>query len=345
MPALLRLLKLPVLRLTRPVLSGARRLTAVAGRTRLREARTPAIENGHFVTRDGLALRLCHWDAPTPRAIIVAVHGMNDYSNAFAIPAPLWAQKGITTYAYDQRGFGRSPQIGLWPDADVMRLDVTDFVDVVRSLHPGLPVVVLGESMGGAVALSAFASANPPAAQACVLVAPAVWGWSALPFAYRVALWIAVHVLPRWGLTGEGHHLRSTDNDDVQRAYKSDPLFYKTARTEAIYRLVELMGKGVNAASHLGTLPVLLLYGGNDQIIPRLATEVFAAMLGPNATVKFYPDGYHMLLRDHAGAAHAEDVAEWIEAITQQIRFGSPAPAAQGASTANSSAASSVMSC
>ena len=328
--------------LTLRLFGRARRLHAVADLTQARNARTPAIENNHFVTRDGLALSLAHWDAAISRAIIVALHGMNDYSNAFAIPGPLWAQKGITTYANDQRGFGHSREVGLWPDAEMMRLDVGDFVDVIRLRHPGLPVVVLGESMGGAVALSAFASTNPPCAQACVLVAPAVWGWSALPFAYRVALLIAVHTLPRWGLTGEGRHLRSTDNDDVQRAYKGDPL--KATRTDALYRLVGLMGKGAAAASHLGKVPVLLLYGGRDQIIPRLATEVFAAMLGPNATVKFYPEGYHMLLRDHAGAAHAQDIAEWIDAVTQQIRFGCAASSAQNA-VVNSSTTSSAMGC
>ena len=225
-----------------------------------------------------------------------------------------------------------------------MRLDVVDFVEVIRLRHPGLPVVVLGESMGGAVALSAFASTDPPRANACVLVAPAVWGWSALPFAYRVALWIAVHTLPRWGLTGDGRHLRSTDDGDVQRAYKGDPLFLKATRTDALYRLVGLMGKGAAAASHLGKVPVLLLYGRQDQIIPRLATEVFAAMLGPNATVKFYPEGYHMLLRDHAGAAHAQDIAEWIDAVTQQIRFACSTSNAQNAFV-NSSITSSVMGC
>ena len=111
-----------------------------------------------YITRDGLELGLMHWDAEKPAAIIVALHGMSDYSNAFALPAPWWAAHGITTYAYDQRGFGRSPETGLWAGGDVMRRDLDDFVGVVRRRNPGLPVFVLGESMGGAVAMTAFAS-------------------------------------------------------------------------------------------------------------------------------------------------------------------------------------------
>ena len=132
--------------------------------------RMPAIERAEtagpapdrYVTRDGLRLGLMHWDAQNPFAVIVALHGMSDYSNAFAMPAPFWAEHGITTYAYDQRSFGRSPQPGIWPGNNVMRRDLSDFVDVVKARHPGLPVYVLGESMGGAVVMSAFASDAPP---------------------------------------------------------------------------------------------------------------------------------------------------------------------------------------
>ena len=66
----------------------------------------PAIENGDFIARDGLRLPLRHWDAQNPKAVIVALHGMSDYSEAFDMPGPWWAFNGIAVYAYDQRGFG-----------------------------------------------------------------------------------------------------------------------------------------------------------------------------------------------------------------------------------------------
>src|ERR1041385_7815015 len=92
------------------------------------EYTTPTIEQDAFLTRDGLRLGLAHWDAEHPRAVIVALHGMNDYSHAFALLGPYWATQGISTYAYDQRGFGRSPNTGIWPSAKVMRQDLDDFV-------------------------------------------------------------------------------------------------------------------------------------------------------------------------------------------------------------------------
>ena len=80
---------------------------------------TPVVADDAIVARDGTRLPLRRWEAEgAPRAVIVALHGMSDYSNAFDMPAKVWAKPGITTIAYDQRGFGRSDNPGLWAGAE-----------------------------------------------------------------------------------------------------------------------------------------------------------------------------------------------------------------------------------
>ena len=77
--------------------------------------RGPRLEQAAFVSFDGARLGLQHWEPEgDPWAVIVGLHGMNDYANAFHLAAPWWAEHGIATYAYDQRGFGRSPGRGIW---------------------------------------------------------------------------------------------------------------------------------------------------------------------------------------------------------------------------------------
>jgi alpha-beta hydrolase superfamily lysophospholipase len=265
-----------------------------------------------YITRDGLRLGLMHWDAKDPKAVIVALHGMSDYSNAFAMPAPWWAKNGISTYAYDQRGFGRSPNTGIWGGDDVMCRDLSDFVGVIRARFPGLPVFVLGESMGGAVAMAAFASKSPPKADGVILVSPAVWSRATMPLTYRVALWVTSHTLRWMSLSGNGLKLMPSDNYQMLLANGRDPLFQKSARADAIYGLVTLMDDAYNAPPRLDHLPLLYLYGGNDQIIPQGPTQKVVKELGPNATTKRYPKGYHMLLRDLGAKPRWADIAEWI---------------------------------
>ena len=158
---------------------------------------TPAMSDEVLVARDGVKLPLRRWGADgAPKAVIVALHGMSDYSNAFDMPGKVWAKLGITTLAYDQRGFGKNENAGIWAGADVMRADLNDAVAAARARYPNVPVFALGESMGGAVVLTALASPQPPAVDGAILVAPAVWSRADMPVLYRVALFFGAHLFP-----------------------------------------------------------------------------------------------------------------------------------------------------
>jgi alpha-beta hydrolase superfamily lysophospholipase len=274
---------------------------------------TPAIQTGVFVTRDGLHLPLRHWDAPHPRAIVVALHGMSDYSEAFDLPGPWWAAHSITTYAYDQRGFGAAPDPGVWAGAGAMRADLDDFVAAVRRKYPSLPVYALGESMGGAVVLSALASAHPPRVDGAILVAPAVWSRADMPLSYRIALWLAAHTVPWMHFSGEGLHIVACDNIAVLIKLSRDPLYQHSARADQVYGLVNLMDQARHAPQHLSDPPpILFLYGAKDQVIPAAPTKAVIEALGAHADVHRDPHGYHMLLRDLDGESQWKIVADWI---------------------------------
>ncbi len=274
----------------------------------------PAIRGDVFETRDGLKLPLRHWDAPAPAAVIVALHGMSDYSNAFDMPATWWATQGITTLAYDQRSFGQSPNPGVWPGADALRGDLADFVEAAHVKYPGVPVYALGESMGGAVVLSSLATGRPPRVDGVVLVAPAVWSRSDMPLSYRIALWATAHTLPWLTLSGKGLKIWPSDNIEMLRKLSRDPLFQHQTRADAVYGLVNLMDEARHAPEKLpaDTPPILFLYGAKDQIIPKEPTEAVVAELGKRARVNRYEHGYHMLLRDLDGKTVWTDVLDWI---------------------------------
>ncbi len=243
---------------------------------------TPVLGGDGFIARDGTRLPLRHWDGEgeAPRAVIVALHGMSDYSNAFDMPARFWARQGITTLAYDQRGFGAGPNRGLWAGGEAMRNDLRDAVTAAHVRYPGVPVFALGESMGGAVLLSALASADPPRIDGAILAAPAVWSRSDMPLLYRGALFLAAHLMPGLILSNNAaaHVVTIVPSDNVPmlRALSRDPLFQKQTRSDAVYGLVDLMDEARRAPAAidrkaLSTPPILFLYGKNDQVIPRQA--------------------------------------------------------------------------
>jgi len=280
---------------------------------------TPQLTSEVLVARDGTRLPLRHWDAEgaKPRAVIVALHGMSDYSNAFDMPAKVWAKLGITTLAYDQRGFGRSDRPGIWAGADAMRADLNDAIAAAKSRYPGLPVFALGESMGGAVVLTALGSQAPPPVDGVILVSPAVWSRGDMPLTYRAALFLAAHLLPGLILSNNAASrvvtIIPSDNIEMLRALARDPLFQKKTRADTLFGLVNLMDQARAAPERIKAAPpVLFLYGANDQIIPAKPTQAVIAGLGGKAQVKRYEHGYHMLLRDLEGEQVDRDIADWM---------------------------------
>jgi alpha-beta hydrolase superfamily lysophospholipase len=278
-----------------------------------------SLEPDRLVAADGVALPLRHWDSDgPPRAVVLALHGMNDYSNAFDSAASLWAAKGITTYAYDQRGFGGAPDPGQWPGAAALRGDFCTALTLVRARHPGVRLFAVGESMGGAVILTALAQGcgqggAKPDMDGAVLSAPAVWARRAMPLSYRLALFAAAHIFPWMTATGQGLHILPSDNIPMLRALARDPLVIKATRFDAIAGLTDLMDDALDApASIQNPPPLLILRGDKDPIIPSAPSEALIAALGARAQAKHYPQGYHMLTRDLDGAQVSADIAAWI---------------------------------
>ena len=279
----------------------------------------PTLTEKAIIAEDGAVLPLRVWQPEgAPRAVILALHGINDYSNAFAGPGAAWARQDIITYAYDQRGFGRAPQRGRWVGARRLAADVDVATRALRRRHPGVPLYLLGESMGGAVAIVAVtgaAGSPPPDVDGVILSAPAVWGRTTMNVFERVALWGGDALFPQMTLTGRGLRIVPSDNIEMLRALGRDPLVIKETRVDTIKGLVDLMDMALAAAPRLDR-PLLLLYGERDEIVPKEPTRLWIENLPYAARttrrIAWYSTGYHMLLRDLEAPLVLRDVAEWI---------------------------------
>jgi acylglycerol lipase len=274
----------------------------------------PAIGPDAIVAADGARLPLRVWkpEGP-PAAVILALHGFNDYSRAFEMPAPWWAGKHrIATYAYDQRGFGAAPNRGLWAGYATMADDAAAAARLLRERHPGIPLIVLGESMGGAIAMIAAADRGL-AADALILVAPALRGRPYLGAIPRAALWLAAHTIPWYPLTGQGLGIQASDNIEMLRALGRDPLYIRATRVDAIHGLVDAMDAAIAATPRV-RIPALVLYGTRDELIPAAPTRDLIRNLPATANSRpaVYRTGWHLLLRDLKAEIVLRDIAAWI---------------------------------
>ncbi len=272
----------------------------------------PAETSRAFVMPDGTSLKYRVWEPVGQlRAIVLALHGMNDSRDAWEFPADSFTAAGIEIISPDQRGFGSTPQRGYWAGTATMVDDARHMALLIHAAHPHVPLILMGESMGGAVLMCLAASADPPPIAGYVLVSPAVWGRSEMNIFERASLWIAVRALPGWTLTGEIAHITASDNRAAIERLSTDPLTIHSTRVDAVNGLVNLMDAAQAAAPWMRG-PVLLLYGGKDELIPKRATVATWHSLPPNVREAYYPNGYHLMLRDLGRAIPIQDVIAWI---------------------------------
>lgn len=298
------------------------------------EISTGQLLSKYYQTPDGVNLPLRQW-LPEPEnthAVLVALHGFNDYSRFFAQPGEYFRQQGIASYAYDQRGFGDSPQRGLWSGVDAYSRDLDVFVQLVKQKHPGLPVYLLGESMGGAVVIVTMTQAYKPQVAGIILAAPAIWARQTMPWYQQTLLWTLSHTMPWLTLTGEGVEITPSDNIEMLRSLGKDPLVIKETRVETIYGLVNLMDMALNNAQQL-RVDTLLLYGENDEVIPPAPTyqflRGFMQTQQQQKTLALYENGYHMLLRDLQAPVLWQDIVVWINTTDGPLPSGADSRAAE----------------
>jgi acylglycerol lipase len=269
-----------------------------------------------FTTDDGVRLPIRTFSAgQRPKAVLVALHGFNDYGRAFEGAAQYFAQAGIKTVAYDQRGFGYAPDRGKWAGTKVMVDDFLAILHFVRRDHPDLPLFVLGESMGGAVIAVALAQETGIRIDGAILATPAIWSRDTMPWYQRFGIWIGASLAPAQTLSSNEYGIVPSDNTAMLVEFAKDPLAIQETRLDTLNGLTDLMDQAILSVPKL-RLRTLMIYGLRDVMIPRRPMIALFERWPQDAAQNFrfglYPDGYHTLLRDLQRVVVWMDIVSWM---------------------------------
>jgi alpha-beta hydrolase superfamily lysophospholipase len=144
-------------------------------------------------------------------------------------------------------------------------------------------------------------------------MAPAVWNKRDMPWYARVGLAVIAHTWRSLEFSGRSLD-RSPTNDPVAlQRLREDPLVIHKTRADVLWGIANLMDAVTDEPSHI-EMPVLILYGGHDEIVPPIAVCSWLATLDPSAPWQyaFYPEGWHLLTRDLNADTVRADLAAWL---------------------------------
>ncbi|QNK70289.1 alpha/beta hydrolase [Variovorax sp. PAMC26660] len=264
-------------------------------------------------TPDGETLALRRLPAPgQPRAVVVIVHGLGEHAGRYHALAEDLHEWGFAVWAHDHHGHGESTGArGGLPSERRLVDDLALVIDDARRENPGLPLVLLGHSLGGLVAASLVARGVRPV-DGLVLSSP---GLDPGLSGFQKAL---LAVLPRIApnlRVGNGLDDNYLSHDPaVVQAYRDDPLTHDRIGSR-LARFLAHEGASVQQHAANWPVPTLLLYAGDDRLVVPAASRAFAAAAAPSGMVEAhcFPLLYHEIFNELEAAPVFAALRHWLD--------------------------------
>ncbi len=270
-------------------------------------------EEATFQSAGGMTIAYRSWRvSDRARGLVVIVPGFNSHSGYYRWVARQLNELGLSVYAVDLRGRGRSDgeRFYVAQFADYLA-DVAGMVDLAKMREPHLPVFMLGHSAGGV--LACLYVLDHQAALAGLVCESFAFQLPAPEFALAVLKGLG-HVFPHAHVL----HLKNEDfsrDPSVVAAMNADPLIaHETQPTQTLAELVRA-DERLRSAFPSITLPVLILHGTADKAAKPTGSQLFFDAAGSlDKTLKLYEGRFHDPLNDLEREAVMADIGHWIGA-------------------------------
>jgi alpha-beta hydrolase superfamily lysophospholipase len=276
-------------------------------------ADTQAYAEGTVVGSRGLLLFRRAWRPATPpRAVLLNLHGLGDHSGLYGALGDRMIASGFAVHALDLRGNGRSPgkrgHVDAWGD---YREDLRRFVELVRREEPGRPLFLLGNSLGGLIAIE-YAMHHPEGLRGVIAAAPPLGQLSVPPVLLALGR-VMSRIWPAFSLE-TGMDLSGLARDPaVVAELLADPLFHRLGSARLSTEVREAIVRVQSRAAEF-SLPLLVLHGSKDRMVPPDGSRAFVARVArPDTRLIEYPEGRHVLFADSDREQVLADLVQWIE--------------------------------
>ena len=268
-----------------------------------------------FTASDGDNLAVQDWHLPEgvqPRASVLVVHGLGEHAGRYDTLARRLNAWGFAVRSYDQYGHGESGGVrGALSQHTRLIDDLCDLADSMRRRHPGVPLVVLGHSMGGLVAAGFVARGVFPV-DGLVLSSPAFA--TRLNAVQKMLMAVVPRLAPNLAV-GNGLDPQYLSHDPkVVEAYVADPLVHDRI-SGRLARFIQDEAPPVLAQAPHWNVPTLLMYAGDDRLVDPAGSRQFAQVAPLEVVTSRCFDGmYHEIFNERDNEVVYVTLRQWLDA-------------------------------
>ena len=268
-----------------------------------------------YTASDGENLAVQDWHLPEDlpqRGVVLVVHGLGEHAGRYDPLARVLNDWGFSVRSYDQYGHGESDgQRGGLPHANRLLDDLADLVESTRVRNPGVPLIVIGHSLGGLVAAS-FVARTLRAIDGLVLSSPALA--LRLNAVQRLLMAVVPRIAPNLTLANGLNPQYLSHDPRVVQDYMNDPRVHDriSGRLALFMQEEEAL---VRARAPSWNVPTLLLYAGDDRLVDPSGSDFFAATAPGQVVLSRRFDGlYHEIFNETASEPVYDCLRQWLDA-------------------------------
>ncbi len=276
----------------------------------------------HWRTHDGEHREAHAWPAEVPRAVVACIHGLSGSGEQFH-PLPSRLSR-FSFYALDLRGQGSDPVVqrrGMRLDLPTQLLDIGQFLAALRRAHEGIPLFLMGESMGSLLSV-AYATQDSLESQqeidGLILSVPVVGLRREVPrflkktLAFFARYFPTTRLSPSRFVNGRNTVPSLTRDRAYQELLREKPHHLRAFSLRFLAELGELIEKSYDLAKRLSH-PTMVLAAGNDCFVkPEQISAWFDQIPPGRKTHRLYPESYHLLWHDWDRELVMTDIDIWL---------------------------------
>jgi alpha-beta hydrolase superfamily lysophospholipase len=247
---------------------------------------------------------------------LLCIHGLGLNSGSFDSFGQRMASHGIATYAIDVRGFGSWMKAQGHSEVDFNSClsDIQVALKSIRAAHPGKSIFLLGESMGGAIALRAT-SLYPELIDGLISSVPAGERFKQKKTDLKVALEFLTGPNRQHNI-GKSVIDQATKNEKLRDDWEGDPLDRMDLSAKELIQFQKFMNDNHDVAKQITNTSVLVVQGSNDKLVkPEGTWDIFNEIQSAQKNFLAVPSE-HLIFevqQDH-GNAFDEKLASMIDA-------------------------------
>ncbi|QCJ41124.1 alpha/beta hydrolase [Bacillus sp. S3] len=246
-----------------------------------------------------------------PKAVVILVHGHGDHSGGLQNISESLVNKGYIVYAFDLRGHGKSAgKRGYIQSWDEFSGDLHEFRKLVSLDQPGLPLYIVGHSIGGLITLE-YALEHGSGISGIIAISPAI-SYKVTRFE-QLGINLMGKVKPDYRIKKPGRIRLLKKKSAIRVKYESDRLRHNIVTPGLGRSLIQAITRVVNKASSI-TLPILLQYGRDDKITPPSKLRLFfILMASKDKQMIEYPSARHRPFDEDGREQFLGDLVGWLD--------------------------------